>query len=228
MELIKKTLLEKKRIFIPVLILAFVFSFGFIFFSTKQNSNLSANGQLASIGDTPIVEAAIPSLDNKADITKEKTEPTPVLTSLGKPVRFKIPIINVDTTVEYVGLTPDGAMDSPVGPAPVGWYNLGPRPGEQGSAVIDGHSGWKGGIPAVFDDLYKVKIGDKVYVENDMGVTTTFIVREVKVYNPNADASNVFVSNDGKSHLNLITCTGFWNKILKSHSSRLVVFTDKE
>jgi len=221
MELIKKTLSEKKRIFIPVLILAFVFSLGFIFNFTQENSNTSLDKQIVINSEIPIAEAT--SLSNKVEVKSNQAA-----VKSGLPVRLEIPSIKVNATVLSVGLTSDGAMDSPVGPAPAGWYMLGPKPGEVGNAVIDGHSGWKGGIPAVFDDLYKVKIGDKVYVKDDKGATITFVVREVKIYNPNADATNVFISTDGKSHLNLITCTGFWNKILKSHSDRLVVFTDKE
>jgi LPXTG-site transpeptidase (sortase) family protein len=145
-----------------------------------------------------------------------------------RPVRIKIPSINVDAPIESVGLTMDGAVDVPKGPTNAAWFDEWPRPGEIGNAVIVGHSGWKNGVSAVFDNLYKLQKGDKIYVENDTGVITTFIVREIQKYNPNADASDVFISNDGKSHLNLITCTGFWNKIWKSHSERLVVFTDKE
>lgn len=150
------------------------------------------------------------------------------LVQINLPVRLLIPSIEVDADVLYVGLAPDGSMDVPKGPLQVAWYMHGPKPGEKGSSVIDGHSGWVGGIPAAFDDLSKVKIGDKIYVENYIGEITTFVVRELKTYSPNADTSDIFISNDEGSHLNLITCTGFWNKILKSHSSRLVVFTDKE
>ena len=50
----------------------------------------------------------------------------------------------------------------------------------------------------------------------------------IKKYDPNADAKDVFNLNDGKAHLNLITCVGIWNKIKKSRSERLVVFTDRE
>ena len=48
--------------------------------------------------------------------------------------------------VEDVGLTPGGAMDVPKGPSDVAWFDLGPRPGEVGSAVIAGHEGWKDNI----------------------------------------------------------------------------------
>lgn len=144
------------------------------------------------------------------------------------PVRLKIPAINVDAIILPVGLTLDGAMAAPEGPADVAWFNLGTRPGEIGSSVIDGHSGWKNGIPAVFDNLNKLGVGDKVLVMDERGVTFTFVVRKIRTYDPKADASDVFISNDGKAHLNLITCEGTWDEVTKSSSQRLIVFTDKE
>lgn len=143
------------------------------------------------------------------------------------PVRLRIPVINVDANVEYVGIASDGTMDVPKNPDDVAWYNLGKIPGEIGSAVIDGHSGWKNGTPASFDYLFKLKKGDEIYVEDSKGIITTFVVRESREYNPESDATNVFSSEDGIAHLNLITCAGTWNKVSKSFSKRLVVFADK-
>jgi len=144
------------------------------------------------------------------------------------PVRLMIPAIKADALIESLGLTLEGRMDAPKGPANAGWFNLGVRPGEVGSAVIDGHSGWKNDIPAVFDDLHKLQKGDKIYIKDNKGIVTTFVVREFRTYDPKADASDVFFSNDGESHLNLITCTGVWDEISKSSSKRLVIFADKE
>lgn len=143
-------------------------------------------------------------------------------------IRLNIPKINVNSAIESVGITSDGAMGAPKGPANAAWYNLGPRPGEAGSAVIDGHSGWFNGIPAVFDNLNKLQKGDKLYIEDKTGTITTFVVRESRSYDPAADASEVFSSNDEKVHLNLITCEGTWSNTEKSYSNRLVVFTDRE
>src|ERR1035437_333438 len=112
------------------------------------------------------------------------------------PVRINIPSIKINALIEEVGLTPEGAMDSPKGPSNVGWYNLGPKPGESGSAVVDGHSGWKDNIPAVFDNLYKIQTGDKIYIESKTGTITTFVVREIKSYDPKASARDVFISKD--------------------------------
>ncbi|MFZ2299818.1 MAG: class F sortase [Candidatus Moraniibacteriota bacterium] len=54
------------------------------------------------------------------------------------------------------------------------------------------------------------------------------MVRESRSFDPDADALDVFSSDDGKAHLNLITCEGVWDKASKRYSKRLVVFTDKE
>ena len=152
----------------------------------------------------------------------------PQLARAGLPVRLIIPKINIDAAIEYVGLTPQGAMGVPEGPTSTAWFDLGPRPGEDGSAVIAGHEGWKEGIQAVFDNLYELQKGDKLYVKNEQGTTTAFIVRAVHTYGENEVVSDVFSSSDGKAHLNLITCEGIWNETTKSYSGRLVVFADKE
>lgn len=146
----------------------------------------------------------------------------------GLPARLKIPKINVDAAIEDVGLTADGAVGTPKDFTDVAWYNLGPRPGENGNAIFSGHYGWKNNQASVFDGLYKLRLGDEIYIEDDNGATVTFVVRALRRYNSDKGASDVFASNDGKSHLNLITCEGDWNKVTQSYPTRLVVFADKE
>ena len=147
--------------------------------------------------------------------------------TVGIPVRLILPAINIDTTIAPAGLTADGAMGVPVGPTGTTWFDLGPRPGQIGSAVIAGHEGWKDGIFAIFDNLHEVKPGDDIYVVDDRGATTTFVVRSLQLYGQNANAASVFESSDGKAHLNLITCEGTWIAAEKSYSDRLVVFADE-
>ena len=147
---------------------------------------------------------------------------------VGLPKRLKIPSIKVDAPVEYVGLTSDGAMDVPKGAVNVGWFDLGRRPGENGSAVIAGHFGTINNIPQVFNNLYKLRKDDKIYIEDEKGKNIIFVVRKIQRYGKDEDSSGIFDSSDGKAHLNLITCAGVWNKVEKTFSERLVVFTDKE
>ena len=90
-----------------------------------------------STPQSPIQNGSALIIENVAAI------PNPEQATSGFPVRLRIPSINVDAPVEYVGLTPDGAMDVPKERANVAWFNLGPRPGENGSAVVAGHYGWE-------------------------------------------------------------------------------------
>jgi len=146
----------------------------------------------------------------------------------GLPVRLVIPAIGVDSAIEDAVITPDGVMDVPSNSVNVAWFSLGPHPGQEGSAVIGGHFGIKNGVPFVFYDLDKLRIGDQVYIVNDRDETIPFIVQSVKSFDRNADATTVFTSSDGLAHINLITCEGIWNQSNGSYPQRLVVFTDEE
>ncbi len=141
------------------------------------------------------------------------------------PARLIIPSINVDASVEQMGLTPSGIMAVPDNAVDVGWYKLGPKPGATGSAVIAGHFDGKAGKSGVFNNLDNLKQGDKIYVKNNTGSTTTFVVRESRSYSPGY-VDEVFYPNDKGIHLNLITCDGVWDVSNKSYSKRLVIFAD--
>jgi len=171
----------------------------------------------------PKSQAKTSSVENIPTLAKQEEA------GFGIPVRIKIPKINIDAAVESAGLTSGGAMDIRKVPEAIAWFNLGTRPGNTGSAVIAGHYGyWKNGEVALFYNLDKLRKGDELYIEDDKGATIAFVVNGIKLYDPNEDASAVFVSNDGKAHLNLVTCAGAWDKVSRSYPKRLVVFTDKE
>lgn len=140
------------------------------------------------------------------------------------PVRLKIPKIHVDSVIEQVGVTSTGEMGVPQNVAHVGWFDLGPRPGEMGSAVIAGHFNGEDGAAGVFTQLYKLEKGDKVYVKNSDGKSLMFVVQRVLTYDPGY--ADVVFSPSDSAHLNLITCDGVWNSDQKRYSKRLVVFTD--
>lgn len=148
------------------------------------------------------------------------------ISSVGIPVHLTIAKAGVNAEVEQIGLTPDGALDTPKIPMNAGWFNLGPKPGQVGSSVIDGHYNWFNGAKGVFENLHLVGVGDTISVLDANGATTTFIVVKTQIYNASANAYDVFTSTDGKSHLNIITCEGVWDSVSQNYSSRLVVFAD--
>ncbi|HAU66160.1 MAG: hypothetical protein A2017_16290 [Lentisphaerae bacterium GWF2_44_16] len=143
------------------------------------------------------------------------------------PMRLQISRIGVDAPIQNVGLAADGSMDVPKNPFDTGWYELGPRPGEMGSAVIAGHVDSPTGDAGVFADLDNLTIGDIIIVENE-GMSLSFRVREIRIYPAGADATEIFTSIDDKAHLNLITCNGTWDTNTNQYTDRLVIFTDKE
>lgn len=125
-----------------------------------------------------------------------------------------------------MGLKENGEISSSKSPDNVSWFNEGPTPGLIGSSIINGHSGWKDGIPAVFDKLKNLEKNDMVYIKNESGEVMTFIVTKLKIYHKDDIALDVFNSSDDKAHLNLITCIGTWNISQGDHDDRIVVFTD--
>jgi sortase (surface protein transpeptidase) len=119
-------------------------------------------------------------------------------------------------------------MDTPKNPDSAAWFDLGPRPGEIGNAVIDGHYGvYKNGKVSVFNNLHTLKMGNHILVKDDAGNHITFIVRKLRIYSRHEHPPEVFLSNDGLSHLNIITCQGIWDRKAKNYPNRLVVFADK-
>ncbi len=138
------------------------------------------------------------------------------------PKLVRIPSIGVEARFEYVGLTPDGAMDIPKDPNDVAWYSLGPRPGEPGNAVIAGHVDW-GGKTAVFWKLDELKAGAIVQVLAVDGRMYEFVVQSLRWYDAEtAPVSEVFAQSDA-TEVTLITCGGVFDRESRQYLSRLVV-----
>jgi len=171
---------------------------------------------------TPAVEASEASIAVPEAVVRA---PAPIV-SISAPTQLKIDKIGVSAVVQPVGLTVDGNMDIDENPTQAAWYKLGPKPGQEGSAVIAGHYGWKKNVPSVFNDLHTLVAGDQILTLGEDGKVMTFVVTRLATYAPDQDATNVFRSDDGKSHLNLVTCQGSWNNSVRTYSERLVVFTD--
>lgn len=138
------------------------------------------------------------------------------------PIRLIIPSINVNAQIQQLGVNLLGEMEVPTNIIDAGWFKLGPKPGDFGSAVIAGHLNGKNGKIGVFANLDKLKPGDKIMVEMNDHQTKTFTVDQIKIFN-SGYAPEVFSSSDG-NNLNLITCDGYWDKTKQSYSQRLVVF----
>lgn len=141
------------------------------------------------------------------------------------PVTVEIPAIDVKADVTEVGLEDDGAMEVPEDGDLVGWFNRGVKPGATGNAVLAGHVDDRSG-PAIFYDLKDLEIDDEIIITDEDGTVLTFQVKDREVY-PYDDApiSKVFGPSSSRN-LNLITCTGEFDRDQGTHRERLVVFTE--
>jgi sortase (surface protein transpeptidase) len=153
--------------------------------------------------------------------------PTPRVKTKADPVRLLIPMIGVNAPIEVVGVTPNDDLAVPArNPwVDVGWYGSGPRPGERGSAVIDGHLDRPGGSPAVFWRLQDLHPGDEVMVIDASGKTLRFHVTGTAFYSPQEAPIQEIFGNETGAYLNLITCAGDWIPSQHQTSLRLVVYT---
>ncbi len=132
-----------------------------------QSVALPSTPELASIVPTPMAEG--PRL----------SEPTP--TSAPRPVRIVIPVIGVDAPVVEVGIK---IINTEKGPQAqwetadyaAGHHSTSANPGEKGNIVISGHNNIKG---KVFQNLWQLKPGDKVFLYNAEGKVFVYEVKEV-------------------------------------------------
>jgi sortase family protein len=150
--------------------------------------------------------------------------PNPLLfppAASASPVQLFIASLNLHPLVESVAVERSGAMSPPYNYFDVGWYKLGPVPGDPGDAVIDGHAGYPD-QPLVFGKLSKLRLDDKIVVVLADGSRRTFLVDSVKSWPWTAHPTGLF-QPDGPARLTLITCSGKFNDKTYAYADRLVV-----
>jgi len=143
------------------------------------------------------------------------------------PVRLVVPAIEINASVESVGIRSDSDLATPTQHPweDAGWYDMGPLPGERGSAVIDGHLDRPGGYPAVFWRLRDIQVGDDVQVIGSAGKAVHFRVTRIAYYRADQAPLQDIFGNLGGRYLNLITCAGDWIPGQHQTTLRLVVYT---
>lgn len=148
--------------------------------------------------------------------TTTTTAPPPAVT----PNRLRIPALGVDAAVVPVGLAVNGDMEIP-GARDVGWYDLGPRPGEPGSAVLAAHIDYAG-QPGAFFDLGSIPVGAEVIVAGEDGEQRFVVEQREQVAKADVDLSRFF-TNEGPTRITLITCGGAFDKSIRHYEDNLII-----
>jgi hypothetical protein len=143
------------------------------------------------------------------------------------PIRLRIPAIHVSTKIVDEGLDADGALQVPpltdAGVHEVGWYDLGPAPGQVGSAIIVGHVDSRQ-TAGVFYDLGLLVPGNTVEVTLANGETVHFTVTSVHEFSKAHFPATEVYGSESYPALRLITCGGAFDAATGHYLSNIVAY----
>ena len=153
---------------------------------------------------------------------QSQPQPQPGATAPPGPSTLSIPRIGVRAAIVGVGRKADGAMQVP-DPGQVGWYRLGPRPGEPGPAVLVGHLDTRT-RPDVFYRLGELRPGDEILVGQPDGTTTRFLVGRLERHPKTALPTTRIWTKTTTPLLRLITCAGTFDHATGHYRDNLILY----
>ncbi|WP_422124300.1 sortase domain-bontaining protein [Planococcus sp. X10-3] len=176
---------------------------------------LATEDEIDKIAEFPIMPAQREKLQ---ELQKQRQQSIQGM----EPARISIPSIGVDAAIEATGILDNGEMGVPEDVDQVGWFEPGFQVGAKGHSVLAGHVDSLTG-PAIFFHLNRVEAGEKVIVTDKDGREMIYEIQKKASYvTDEAPIEEIFGSSDSRM-LNLITCTGTFNRSIGSHEERLVV-----
>ena len=145
--------------------------------------------------------------------------------AVAAPARIRIPSLGVDSRLSRLGVRPDGSVAAPSDVAVAGWFSGGPRPGQDGPAVILGHVDSADG-PGVFFDLAAARAGAPVRIDRADGTTVRFrITRVARVPKARFPTDLVYAPSLDPT-LRLVTCGGSFDHARGSYRDNVIAFAD--
>jgi sortase (surface protein transpeptidase) len=141
------------------------------------------------------------------------------------PISLTIDRIGVRAPIDPYGVNErTGEMDVPRNVKDVAWYQHGPIPGADGSAVLAAHVDLTGQGPGVFFDLKKLNPGDFIEIEYADGTQQGFVVEARSTYLKDELPLEAIFSRTGPPVLTLITCGGGFDSSASRYDSNVVVY----
>ncbi len=180
----------------------------------------------AAVALTSVLTAGCSSDSTPAASTVTTTSAVQTAPAISRstPTAFTISSIGASGSLISLGLNADGTVQVPADYRQAGWYQQGPAPGEQGSAVILGHvDSYQG--EGIFFALKKVKPGDLIDVTRADGKIAHFKVTDVRMYQKSEFPDQLVYGSRGGATLQVVTCGGQFDQNAKSYLSNVVVFS---
>jgi sortase (surface protein transpeptidase) len=144
------------------------------------------------------------------------------------PTHIAIPSVDLSADIISVGLNTDGTLGTPpLDNAKVaGWYDLGPAPGQDGSAVIDAHvdSALMQDYRGAFFTLGSARPGMHIDVTRADHTVAEFTVDEVQVALKTQFPSGKVYTPTPYPSLRLITCGGDFDSETHEYLGSTIVY----
>ncbi len=180
------------------------------------------------------VEAQVAAVTQRAEeeqVSEEKPTETQVRSyqvdpSLPRTVR--ISKIGVYARIQRQGIDKTGALKAPGNVHNAGWYENSSKPGEGGATLLDGHVSGPT-QRGVFYNIKNLKAGDTIEVERGDGQKFTYKVVKSVVSDANKTdmTAALLPVTEGKSGINLMTCTGPYDSKTGEYTQRVTVFAEQ-
>ena len=140
-----------------------------------------------------------------------------------KPRYINLPTIEASGCIIKVGVDQHNAIAAPASIYLAGWYTGSALPGSEGVSLIDGHVSGKYS-DGIFKHIKNLKPADEFSVEFGDGSKKQFEVVSVNSYSIN-DSKDFMLRQDSNisNQLNLITCTGSFDKQSQQYEQRVIV-----
>ncbi|WP_111718694.1 class F sortase [Homoserinimonas sp. OAct 916] len=140
------------------------------------------------------------------------------------PIRLRINDLDIDMTVEPIGLATDGAMALPENPADAAWYRYGAWPGsDQGSIVIAAHVDSLNYPLGPMARLPEAVPGTQIIVTTADGTEVVYVVAdEGFVVKRDVPWADVF-DRTGEPRLTIVTCGGEFDYERRTYLSNVIV-----
>ena len=177
-----------------------------------RDSVMGENATIA-VAATTATSAGGPVVEEEDEIL---THPIP------NPKWIEVPAIGVSAKVVPVGLLRNGEMEIPHS-GDVGWYRLGPVPGDPGPVVMVGHLDTHRD-PAVFYHLKELRPGDEIRVYGDDGDMATFEVDMIEqVLKAELPTERIW-DYTPEAVIRLVTCGGEWDRYNYHYLSNVIAY----
>lgn len=168
------------------------------------------------------------------------SEPAAAPVVVAEPTAITIPAIDAHSTLEPLGLTPEGELATPPVDKPMqAGYYAGPDPaftgdevlpGEVGPAVVVGHvdgviDGQKG-QPGIFYWLHDLGPGDEIVIDRADGSQVRFVVTAVERHAKAEFPTERVYGNTERPELRLVTCGGDFDRAAGHYTDNWIVWAE--